>query len=78
MVISRLAAYAENTNEGTAFFSPHEQLQPMYREMQPNGTYNLGVAHGVAGVIALLGSACGAGIAVERARRLLNNNRSPS
>ncbi|MCI0461481.1 MAG: lanthionine synthetase C family protein, partial [Gemmataceae bacterium] len=38
----------------------------------PNGCYNLGLAHGVPGVIALLGQACAAGIATARARPLLD------
>jgi lantibiotic modifying enzyme len=70
-VIGHLAARAEHTPEGACFLNSLETLQPKYREMFPHGTYNLGVAHGVAGVISLLGSACRAGIATETARPLL-------
>ena len=38
----------------------------------PSGYYNLGLAHGVPGVIALLGQACAAGVAVDKARPLLD------
>jgi hypothetical protein len=41
------------------------------REKVPQGYYNLGLAHGVPGVIALLGQACAAGVARARARPLL-------
>jgi hypothetical protein len=41
------------------------------REQFPHGYYNLGQAHGVPGVIALLGQACAAGVAVAQARPLL-------
>ncbi len=37
----------------------------------PDGYYDLGVAHGVAGALGMLARACGAGIAVPRARRLV-------
>src|SRR5262249_52458102 len=42
------------------------------RKKFPRGYYNLGVAHGVPGVIALLGLVCAAGIARAEARRLLD------
>lgn len=70
-VVSRIAAQAEHTEDGAAFFSAREHLLPAYRELFPNGTYNLGVAHGIAGVISLLGSVCRAGVAAEQARPLL-------
>jgi hypothetical protein len=70
-VVDRLAARAEHGAEGAAWFSPVELLDPAYREAAPRGLYNLGMAHGAAGVIAFLGAVCGAGIAVDRARPLL-------
>jgi lantibiotic modifying enzyme len=70
-VVARLAACAERTTAGAAFFSPYEALSPAYREAAPRGLYNLGMAHGVAGVIAFLGSVCRAGIATEQVRPLL-------
>jgi lantibiotic modifying enzyme len=70
-VVAHLAARAEHTPEGACFFNSPETLAPQYRDLFPQGTYNLGMAHGVSGVIALLGSACQAGIATEQARPLL-------
>jgi hypothetical protein len=46
-------------------------LPPSYRTESPRGFYNLGLAHGVPGVIALLGGACAAGVAVDAAMPLL-------
>src|SRR5262249_12379647 len=42
------------------------------RPHSPHGYYNLGLAHGVPGVIALLGAACAAGVGVATARPLLD------
>lgn len=70
-VVDRLAARAERSAGGAAWFSPVELLDPAYREAAPRGLYNLGMAHGIAGVIAFLGAVCRAGIAVDRVRPLL-------
>jgi len=70
-VVERLDALAERSPAGAAFFTPVEHLDPAYREASPHGLYNLGMAQGVAGVIAFLGSACRAAVGVERARPLL-------
>jgi lantibiotic modifying enzyme len=70
-VIAHLAAHAEHTPEGARFFNSPAILAIQYRDLFPHGTYNLGMAHGASGVIALLGSACQAGVAVEQARPLL-------
>jgi hypothetical protein len=70
-VVDRLAACAQRTAAGAAFFSPREALSPVYQDMAPGGTYNLGMAHGIAGVISLLGSVCSAEVAVDRAAPLL-------
>lgn len=71
VVIDRLDACAEHSAAGAAFFNPTETLNPAYRDMAPRGMYNLGIAHGVAGVISFLGSLCRSGVAVERAAPLL-------
>ena len=42
------------------------------RTEAPDGYYNLGLAHGVPGVIALLGAACATGVAAGTARPLLD------
>lgn len=71
-IVERLDETAERRdNEVTWLTRPH--LLPSHqREKCPNGYYNLGLAHGVPGVIALLGEVCAAGVATERARPLLD------
>jgi lantibiotic modifying enzyme len=70
-VVAHLEARAERSPEGIAFLSPPETLRPKYRDLFPQGTYSLGMAHGLAGVIAFLGSTCRAGVATRQARSLL-------
>jgi class I lanthipeptide synthase len=70
-VVGRLEACAERSAAGVAFFNPVETLSAEYHEMAPRGWYNLGLAHGIAGVISFLGSLCRIGVAVERAAPLL-------
>ncbi|HEX5715051.1 MAG TPA: lanthionine synthetase C family protein, partial [Thermoanaerobaculia bacterium] len=53
------------------WFTPPEMLPSRNRKQTPLGYYNLGVAHGVPGVIALLADACRLGIRQHRARPLL-------
>jgi hypothetical protein len=70
-VIDRLAETAEHQADGLAWLTRPERMIPEIREDYPQGYYNLGMAHGVPGVIALLGEACAAGVARERARPML-------
>jgi lantibiotic modifying enzyme len=70
-VIARLAEMAERGEHGTTWFTPPERLPDWQRERCPRGYYNLGLAHGVPGVIALLGGACAAGVARAEAQPLL-------
>ncbi|PCC68743.1 Lanthionine synthetase C-like protein [Nannocystis exedens] len=72
-VVARLGETAEPRDEGITWRTR--------REWRPNRNpggpiedpgYDLGVAHGVPGVIALLGAVCAAGIEVPRARALLD------
>jgi hypothetical protein len=71
-VVACLAQRAVHSPEGAAFFTPREWLLPLYQSSYPNGAYNLGVAHGLPGVIAMLGGACHAGVATSQARPLLD------
>ena len=72
-VIGHLAEIAERRGDGgITWFTVPELLVPWQRELCPQGYYNLGVAHGVPGVIALLGEACAAGVARDKARPLLD------
>jgi hypothetical protein len=70
-IVDRLDESAEKHGQEVAWFTPPETLPGFTREHSPHGYYNLGVAHGVPGVIALLADACRLGIREERARPLL-------
>src|SRR5260370_6884783 len=70
-VIDRLAEIAEHRAEEFTWWTNPKWLPPETAEKCPQGYYNLGLAHGVPGVIALLGMTCAAGIAVARGRSLL-------
>ena len=66
-IVARLGERALDEPEGAAWFSPPETLPEHQRAEQPDGLYNLGLSHGMAGVVAVLGAASGAGIAGARA-----------
>jgi lantibiotic modifying enzyme len=71
-VIDHLAATAERRPEGTTWWTNPAWLPAENQQRSPRGYYNLGLAHGVPGVIALLGAACAAGVSVTTARPLLD------
>jgi hypothetical protein len=63
--IDRLAETAQSAPEGATWRTAPGLLPEWQRERCPDGYYNLGLAHGVPGVIALIGAACAAGIRAE-------------
>jgi lantibiotic modifying enzyme len=71
LIVERLAETSERTEAGVRWRTPPWLLPDPQRENAANGYYNLGLAHGVPGVVALLGGVCAAGIARAKARRLL-------
>jgi hypothetical protein len=71
-VIDHLAQTAEHRPDGVTWWTDPAWLPPETRAESPRGYYNLGLAHGVPGVIALLGQACAAGVAVATAHPLLD------
>jgi class I lanthipeptide synthase len=71
-IVDRLDEKAERSHNDVTWLTDPNLLPTHQREKCPNGYYNLGLAHGVPGVIALLGEVCAAGVATERARRLLD------
>jgi lantibiotic biosynthesis protein len=71
-IVDQLADLAEATPEGVTWFTPPELLGPWARPLNPDGHYNLGVAHGVPAVLPLLAAACREGIRAERAAPLLD------
>jgi len=70
-IVDRLDETAQRLEQGVTWFTNPELLFPHQRERFPRGGYNLGVAHGVPGVIAFLANACRLGIRPEKARPLL-------
>jgi lantibiotic modifying enzyme len=82
-IVARLGERALDELEGAAWFSPPEMLPEHQRLEQPEGLYNLGVSHGMGGVVALLGAASRAGIAgarplLDRAMAWLLARRQPA
>jgi lantibiotic modifying enzyme len=71
-VVEHLGELAVERPGGIAWHTPPELLPPHQRRDFPDGYLNLGVAHGVPGVIPILAAACRAGVAAERARTLLD------
>src|SRR5215469_1621600 len=71
LIVERLSELAQPSADGLTWFTRPDFLPPRQREQYPRGYYNVGVAHGVPGVIALLGRVQAAGIAHEKGGRLL-------
>ncbi len=71
-VVECLAETALQTPDGITWWTPPEWIWPETRRDFPHGYYNLGVAHGTPGIIALLGAACESGVAAGVARPLLS------
>ncbi|HSK81629.1 MAG TPA: lanthionine synthetase C family protein [Thermoanaerobaculia bacterium] len=69
-VMARLSEIAVREPEGITWHTPAHLVGPVNVERYPEGNFNVGVAHGVPGVIGFLGEACAAG--VEEARPLLS------
>lgn len=77
LIVERLYETAERSQEiddtdVVTWFTPPELLIPMQLERTPHGFYNLGQAHGVPGIIGLLGRTYSAGIAKDKAKWLLD------
>jgi lantibiotic modifying enzyme len=71
-VVERLHESAQQDEHGLYWWTPRgEILDEEDRKRYASGRADLGVAHGVAGPIALLGGICGAGIEQAAARPLL-------
>lgn len=70
-IVDKLADAAEWHGDAVAWFTPPEMLTSAMLEESPDGYYNLGVAHGIPGVIALLAQVYASGIRDERALAML-------
>lgn len=71
-VVSNLEELAEHDSAGVTWRSAPESLLPHQRTQNPAGYFNLGVAHGVPGVIAMLGRTWAADVAREKIEPLLD------
>jgi hypothetical protein len=70
-IVQRLAESAERHDGGIAWRTSPARLQKSEAEMYPDGYINTGVAHGVPGVIGVLGAMCARGLGGEQGRELL-------
>jgi lantibiotic modifying enzyme len=70
-VVRRLEELAEREDGGVRWRTPPERMLESERKENPEGNFNLGVAHGAPGVIGVLGEMVAAGLAVDEARKLL-------
>jgi lantibiotic modifying enzyme len=65
-VLERLAEIGEAADGGFTWFTPPNMLPEWQLGRVPHGYYNLGVAHGVPGVISMLASCAASGVLRDR------------
>lgn len=70
-IVARLRDLAEPQGSGFTWLTRPDLMLPESRNLHPRGWYNLGVAHGIPGVVALLAKVCAADVPCENARPLL-------
>ena len=70
-VIDGIERLSESADPGIAWFTGPELLPDWQRTLCPGGYYNLGVAHGIPGILFFLSEAIAAGVEEPRAGRLL-------
>jgi lantibiotic biosynthesis protein len=71
-LVERLHERAQYDEHGLCWWTPPAEIpDPEFLRQYPSGRADLGVAHGMAGAIALLGSMCGAGLEQATTRPLL-------
>lgn len=73
-ILEELEKTSEEVGDGVTWFTEPDLLPEWQRERAPEGYYNLGVAHGVPGVMWLLGKMCVHGVESERAGALLRGS----
>jgi hypothetical protein len=71
LIVDRLEELARPEGDGVAWFTLPELLPDHQRAVHPDGYYNVGLAHGIPGVISMLGQAVTAGAVDDRAGDLL-------
>lgn len=72
LVITALDDLAENTPGSCTWLTPPDLLPDRDRQLCPNGYYNLGVAHGIPGVLHFLCQVARIGIDLDAVSRLLD------
>jgi hypothetical protein len=72
LVLHHIEAAMERTASGFTWHTPPDLLPEWQRQLYPQGYYNLGVAHGVPGIIHFLSQLVSEGIQAQRALALLN------
>lgn len=70
-VVERLHDVAVHTDAGICWHRKPELLGPQGRAVSPDGWYDLGIAHGVPGVLTVLAGAVAAGVARDLAEPLV-------
>lgn len=73
-IVARLYELAQNSDDEFCWFTPPPLLNDREKQEHPDGFYNLGLAHGIPGIIALLAKVISAGIAKDKAGRLLEGS----
>jgi hypothetical protein len=71
-IVARLTELAVETRHGITWPTLPHLLSAPTLALFPQGYINLGMAHGIPGVIGLLGRICAAGVTSQRAERLLS------
>lgn len=72
ILIQRLDELSSKTGVGIAWFTPPKMMRPKTRMSFPDGYYDLGVAHGAAGIISFLSRVYALGISKELTGKLLD------
>jgi len=72
LIVNLLEAAAERTPSGARWRTSPEYMSALERQHNSEGFYNLGVAHGIPGVLFFLAKVAAIGVLKERASRLLN------
>jgi lantibiotic biosynthesis protein len=70
-IVQHLSQLGKKSGEGVCWFTNPAIIPELRRGDYPDGYYDLGVAHGIPGVIGLLGKIYAAGIATDVSGRLL-------
>lgn len=70
-ILDQLERLARPMPSGIAWHTPPTLLPAWQREIAPEGYTNLGLAHGIPGIVAILARYVAAGVEIRRARALL-------